>query len=47
MKPELKEKTRKYETWIMDNGMICAWIMNSIIPRIGDEIMYYKMAKEM
>lgn len=27
--------------------MICAWIMNSVVPRIGNEIMYCKMAKEM
>lgn len=45
--PKPKEKAEKYVTWIKDNDMICAWIMNSVVPRIGNEIMYCKMAKEM
>lgn len=45
--PEPKKKIGKYATWIKDNGMICAWIINNVISGISEKIMYYKMAKEM
>lgn len=47
MEQEPKKKTMKYATWIKDNGIVCVWIINSIISHISDEIMYYKMGKKM
>ena len=36
----------KYYTWKLENSVVMSWLLNTMTNEIGENFMYYRMAKE-
>ncbi|KAL4562842.1 hypothetical protein LXL04_026873 [Taraxacum kok-saghyz] len=41
-----EEKSPEFKRWKAENNMVMSWLLNTMIPEIGEQFMFYKTASE-
>ncbi|KAL4564283.1 hypothetical protein LXL04_028343 [Taraxacum kok-saghyz] len=41
-----EEKNPTFKRWKSENSMVMSWLLNSMLPDIGEQFMFYKKASE-
>ncbi|KAL4560354.1 hypothetical protein LXL04_032504 [Taraxacum kok-saghyz] len=41
-----EEKSPEFKRWKAENNMVMSWLLNTMIPKIGEQFMFYKTASE-